>query len=233
MKPLIQLSIFNLSEELKNALKTILDDVELEKLKLEKELREIKHVNLNLKIENEELKKCVDSSRSEADSRIKALERDAAVVSKHVSLRKKNIFGRQGGRTILRKLRKKMRSRLQDPERVKSEKLLIIRTLNRENDEFYPDPEGPYFVYPDHDHPNRPQKVNDFIFISMKSDNPNSYEPDKILHPFMNMIAINEVCANEIIAYLDETGNPEQVLCSNLIDYTSSNQGKGFLFLCW
>ena len=155
MKPLIQLSIFNLSEDLKNALKRILDDVELEKLKLEKELREIKHVNLNLKIENEELKKI--------------------------------------------------------------------------NDEFYPDPEGPYFVYPDHDHPNRPQKVNDFIFISMKSDDPNSYEPDKILHPFMNMIAIDEACANEIIAYLDETEYPEEALCSNLKDNTSSSQGKGFL----
>ena len=50
-------------------------------------------------------------------------------------------------------------------------------------------------------HRNRFKLGNDFIFVSKKSDDTNSLESNKILDPFMNMIAIDETCANEIIAY--------------------------------
>ena len=89
--------------------------------------------------------------------------------------------------------------------------------------------------YHDKYHRNRSKRVNDFIFVSKKSDDTNSFVSSKILHSFMNLIAIDETCSNEIIAYLNEPDNlgddnpgTGEALCSKLKDKSSCSQGKGF-----
>ena len=250
MKPQAQLSLFDLSDDLKRVLKTILENEELEKIKLAKELRDMKHVNSNLKIEIEELRKS-DLSRSDVTtsgaettvvetpgvetsgvetSGIETSGIETDLESDHSKPKKRIISGRQTGRPFIsRKLRKKTRSRPKELKRVKSEKLLIIGTLNRDNEDAYPDPEGPNFIYPDRDHPNRSQTGNDFIFISRKSEDTVSFEPGKLLRIFMNMIVIDETDFNEIIGYIDESENPREALCSKLKENSSITQGRGYI----
>ena len=83
------------------------------------------------------------------------------------------------------------------------------------------------FSYPDEDRSSLFGTGDEFIFISRKSDDTNSVEPEKLLRIFMNMIAIDESYDNEIIGYFDETDNSQE-LCSKLHESSCINQGRGF-----
>ena len=128
----------------------------------------------------------------------------------------------------LRGLLQDTQIRVQDAEDFTAEQTMEIKKLEQKCKDAFPNPGPPIYLCSDNYQLSASETGNDFIFISRSSEDTNSFQPKKLLHSFMNMIAINETNANEIIGYLDKTEHPREALCSKLQGSSSTVQGKGF-----